>query len=82
VIVLAEVVDWTALRDVVIASLIAGVGVTLCFSLAILGATRFADSRRDEKPVGAALYAILGLLGLALSLAGIGVAIFEMTSKG
>jgi hypothetical protein len=82
VIVLAEVVDWEALGDVVIASLVAGVGVTLCFSLAILGMTRFADMRRAEKPISAGLYALLGLLGLAASLAGIAAAIIEMTAKG
>jgi hypothetical protein len=82
VIVLAEVVDWEALGDVVIASVIAGVGVTLCFSLAILGMTRFADLRRAEKAIPAGLYALLGLLGLAASLAGIVAAIVVMTSKG
>ena len=45
--VIATVVDWAALRDVVVASLAAGVGVTVAFSLAILGLTRFADMRRD-----------------------------------
>ena len=81
-IVLAEVVDWEALGDVVIASVIAGVGVTLCFSLAILGMTRFADLRRAEKPIPAGLYAVLGVLGLAASLAGIAAAIIEMTAQG
>jgi hypothetical protein len=82
VIVLADVVDWEALGDVVVASLVAGVGVTLCFSLAILGATRFVDMRRQENLLGAGFYALLGLLGLALSLAGIAAAIIEMTSQG
>ena len=81
-IVLAEVVDWQALRDVVIASLVAGIGVTLAFSLALLGATRFADMRRAERPVRAGAYAVLGLLGLAASLAGIAAALIEMTAKG
>jgi hypothetical protein len=36
-IVLAEsAVEWGALGKVVLASLIAGVGVTLCFSLAVM----------------------------------------------
>ena len=81
-IVLAEVVDWEALRDVVIASLASGIGLTLCFSLAILGMTRFADMRRAEKPIPAGLYAVIGLLGLAASTAGIVAAIIVMTSKG
>lgn len=81
-IVLAEVVDWEALGDVVLASIIAGVGVTLCFSLAIRGVVGFTDMRRNERPVGMTLYALLGLFGLAASLAGIVGAIIVMTSKG
>jgi hypothetical protein len=82
VIVLAEVVDWQALGEVIVASLVSGVGLTLCFSLAIVGATRFADMRRAERPVGAAFYAALGLVGLAASLAGVVAALIVMTSKG
>jgi hypothetical protein len=82
VIVFAEVVDWQALGEVVVASLVSGVGLTLCFSLAIAGATRFADMRRAERPVGAAFYALLGLLGLAASLAGVVAALIVMTTKG
>ena len=81
-IVLAQVVDWEALADVVIASLVAGVGVTLCFSLGILGVTRFADMRRAEKPVQASFWAVLGALGMGASLLMITLAIIVMTSKG
>ena len=64
---IATVVDWAALRDVVVASLVAGVGVTVAFSLAILGATRFADMRRDERVVGAWASRRSRSLGLAVS---------------
>ena len=80
-IVLAEVVDWEALGDVVIASLVSGVGLTLFFSLAIVGVTRFAEMRRAEHHFGAVLYAALALLGLAASSAGVVAAIVVMTSK-
>ena len=56
---IATVVDWAALRDVVVASLAAGVGVTIAFSLAILGLTRFADMRRDGRVVEAWGFAAL-----------------------
>ena len=52
-VILATVVDWEALLDVVVASLVAGVGVTITFSLAIYGATRFAEVRRDGPRGGA-----------------------------
>jgi hypothetical protein len=82
VIVLADIVDWNALGEVIVASLIAGVGVTLCFSLALRGAVGFTDMRRAERPIGMTLYALLGLLGLAASLLGIAFALIVMTSKG
>ncbi len=79
--VIATVVDWAALRDVVVASLAAGVGITVTFSLAILGLTRFADMRRDERVVGAWAYAGLAILGLAVSGAAVVFGIILMTSK-
>ena len=47
---LATIVDTSALLKVVAASLVAVVGVTLAVSLAILGATRFADMRARRAP--------------------------------
>jgi hypothetical protein len=77
------VVDWGKLGQVVLYSASVGVGVALCFSLAILGATRFADVRRGEGRTGAAVgYALLTVLGLAATLAAAVGAIIVMTSKG
>ena len=52
-------VDWEALLDVVVASLVVVTGVTIMFSLAIYGATRFAEMRRDGTAAGAVGYAVL-----------------------
>ena len=41
------VVDWGALLEVVLDSLLAGIGVTAIFAVAILGATRAVDLRHD-----------------------------------
>ena len=78
---IATVVDWAALRDVVIASLAAGVGVTIAFSLAIMGMMRFADMHRDGKVVGAWAYAGLAVAGLAVSATAVVYGIILMTSK-
>lgn len=78
---IATIVDWAALRDVVVASLAAGVGVTVVFSLAILGLTRFADTRRDGRVVEAWAYAGLAVLGLAVSATAVVYGIILMTSK-
>jgi hypothetical protein len=71
------IVDIEDLGKVVVASLVAGVGVTTVFSLAIHGAVRFVDSRRDGRPLEAWAYATLMtvcLLACAASLIiGIGV---------
>ena len=84
--VLADpVVDWGKLGEVVVYSLLSGVGVAICFSLAILGATRFADSRRGDGGAGgggvAVGYAILAAAGLAATVGAVVVGIIVMTSK-
>ena len=78
---IATVVDWAALRDVVVASLAAGVGVTVAFSFAIMGLTRFAEMRRDGKAVEAWSYAGLAIVGLAVSATAVVYGIILMTSK-
>ena len=78
---IATVVDWAALRDVVVASLAAGVGVTVAFSLAIMGLTRFADMRRDGNTLGAWAFAGLATAGLAVSGTAVVYGIILMTSK-
>jgi hypothetical protein len=78
----AQIVDWAALGDVVVASLAAGIGLTLCYSLAIAGAARFADMRRKGRPVEAVFYAVLAAAGLAATAASIVVGIIVMTTKG
>jgi hypothetical protein len=75
------IVDWGALGEVIAVSLVAGVGVTLAFSLALLGAIRFADMRRNERPLPAAFYAVLGLAGLAITLGALVAGIIVMTQK-
>jgi hypothetical protein len=79
--VIATVVDWGALRDVVVASLAAGVGVTVAFSLAILGLTRLAEMRRDGRVAEAWAYAGLAIMGLGLSATAVVLGIILMTSK-
>ena len=77
---IATIVDWEALLQVILASLIAGIGSTVAFSLAILGAIRFAELRRDEN-AAAWGYGALALAGLAATLAAVVFGIFVMTAK-
>ena len=78
---LASVVDWDAMLQVVWASFAAGLGVTVVFTIALLGATRFVDFRRDGHPVEATVYGIVGLLAAAGVAAAVVLAIVVMTNK-
>jgi hypothetical protein len=79
--VLGAIVDTKALIQVVVASLVAGIGVAVAFSLAILGATRFVDLRRDERRLEAAAFGLLAALCLLASTAAVVIGLIVMTSK-
>jgi hypothetical protein len=79
--VLATVVDWTALGKVVLYSFIIAVGSTVAVSLAILGAIRFADMRRDERAIEAGAFAVLTAVTAAVSVAAMVYGIIVMTQK-
>ena len=55
----ATLVDGRALLEAVAASVVAGIGVTFVFSVAIWGAARFADLSRDERPLAAGAAALV-----------------------
>ena len=78
---LATVVDWETLGKVAAYSLLAGVGVTLAFSLAIVGATRMVEMRRDGRGVEAGAYAALMIIALAASGAAVVFGVVVMTTK-
>jgi hypothetical protein len=78
---LATVVDTGALAKVIAASLVAGIGVTAAFALGILGATRFADMRKEERAVEAAAYGAMALAAFAACVAAVVVGIVIMASK-
>jgi hypothetical protein len=79
--VLATVVDTQALLKTVAAAFVAGVGVTLIFSLAILGAARFADLNRDRRPVAAVAFGALAIVALVAAAAAVTIGIIVMTRK-
>jgi hypothetical protein len=79
--VLATVVDWSALGKVVLYSFMVAVGVTVTTSLAILGAIRFADMRKDERVLEAGAYAVLTAVMAAASMAAVILGIIVMTQK-
>ena len=78
---LAVVVETKELLETVAASVIAGVGITVVFSIAVYGATRFADLNRDERPAAATAAVVLAGLALVTCIAAVVVGVLVMTNK-
>ena len=78
---MATIVETKELVETVIASFVAGVGVTTAFSVAIWGGARFVDLSRGGRPLAAGAAAALGMLALAVTLAAVVFGIVVMTSK-
>lgn len=78
---MAVVVETGELLQTVVASVVAGVGVTVIFSVAIWGMARFADLSRNERPLAAGAAATLAGLALVLTLASVAFGIAVMMSK-
>lgn len=68
---LATIVDTADLGYTVLASLVAGVGITASFSLMIFGASRVIDMRREERPASAVFFAAVSIFGLLVTAGGI-----------
>jgi hypothetical protein len=64
-------IDWDALLTVVWAASAAGIGATAAYGLAILGSTRALDLGRAGRTGAAAVYALIGGVGVAAVIAAI-----------
>jgi hypothetical protein len=79
--IVAKIIDGHAAWQAVWTATVSGVGVTIVFSMAVLGATRSTDMRRNERPGQAALYGALALLAFACTLGAVVYAITLITTK-
>lgn len=77
----AQIVESKELLQTVVFSLVAGIGVTLIFSVAIWGAARFADLSQEDRPVAAGAAAVVAALALLAVAAAVVVGVIVMTSK-
>jgi cation transporter-like permease len=77
----AVVVETKELLETVAASLVAGVGITVVFSVAIWGVARFADLSRNERPLAAGAAAALAGLAVLVTVAAVVFGIAVMSSK-
>jgi hypothetical protein len=78
--VIATIVDWDSVLQVIWVSLVAGVGVTAAWGFALLGVTRALESGRDGRVAGVALYAVVGVAGFVTVVAAIVFGIVILTS--
>lgn len=80
--VAATIIDWGAIGKVVLASLVAGVGIPAVFALGVLGVTRSTDHRRERRGGVTMAYASLALVAAAIVAAAIVYGIVLMAHKG
>ena len=78
---MAVVVETKELLETVIASVVAGVGITVVFSVGIWGAARFADLSRAERPLAAAAAAAAAALAGLITAAAVVFGVVIMSSK-
>ena len=77
----AQIVDWGSLLEVIVISLVGGVGLTAVFSVAVVGAVRSVDAARDGRGVAAGAFGVVALVGLVVCLAAIFFGIAVMAAK-
>ncbi len=74
-------IDGAGLIEVVWVSLLAGVGITLTFSLVVLGTGRSATARREGNERAATAYAVVAALAFLVFAVGVVVGVNIMLSK-
>jgi hypothetical protein len=78
---IATIVDTDALLQVIWTSLLAGVGVTAAYGVAIAGATRALELGREGRTGRAVLYAVVGAAATAAVVGAIVAGIVLLTDK-
>lgn len=78
---IATIVQTKELWETVVASVVAGLGVTFAFSVGIWGAGQFIELNRNDRPLAAAGAAAVGILALAAVAGAVIVGIVVMTHK-
>jgi hypothetical protein len=78
---LGTLVDTSALLKTAVGALVAAVGTSVAFAFAILGLIRFAEMRRDDRPIEAGAFAALALVGVAATSGAVVFGLIVMTSK-
>lgn len=78
---LATVVDTHALWQTAWSAALAGIGVCIVFSLAIVGAARSSEAHKANRMAAGLAYAALALAGVAGTLAAVVYGVVLLTTK-
>ena len=78
---IASIVDTDALLEVIGVSIVAGIGLTAVYGVAIVGATRAVDLGRGGATAGAVFFGALGIVAMAVVLAAIVFGIATLSDK-
>ncbi len=78
---IASIVDTQALLEVIWVSLVAGIGLTAVYGVAIVGASRAVDVGRRGETAGAVLFGALGVVAIAVVFAAIVFGIVTLSDK-
>jgi hypothetical protein len=78
---IATIVDVGTLGKVILYSLVAGVGVSLVFSLGVSSAAGLVDAVRQRRTLAGALWGLTAIVCLAGSLAAIVLGVVVMSTK-
>ena len=75
-------IDFHALGQVIWVSLVAGVGVTVLFSIVVYGTDKAGDARRGGLGGQAAAFSALAVVAMLVFLGAVALAVTVMLNKG
>jgi len=78
---IATIVQWNDLWQTVVASVVAGVGITFAFSVGIWGSGQFVELSRSDRQGAATAAGLVALLAFAVVTAAVVIGIVVMTQK-
>ena len=78
---IASIVDTHDLLEVIWVSIVAGIGLTAVYGVAIVGATRAVDHGRRGATVSAVIFGALGIAALGVVVAAIVFGIATLSDK-
>jgi hypothetical protein len=78
---IATIIQGKALWQTVVASVVAGVGITFAFSVGIWGTGQFVELSRSDRQVAATVAGLVALFAFAVVAAAVIIGIVVMTQK-